>query len=123
MVAWARGLKSEVETRILIAIEDEYRAYREVIAAGIEALRPGVEVTSVGLDLLEGELARLDPQVVVCSGPEPTEKGGRHAWVELPLDPIRPMKIRRGERHSESSDPTLQGLLAVVDEAEQLSRT
>ena len=34
---------------MLIAIEDEYRAYREVIAAGIGALRPGVEVASVGL--------------------------------------------------------------------------
>ena len=107
-------------------MEDEYRAYRETIAAGIEALRPGVEVTTVVLGVLKGELARLDPEVVVCSGPEPAKTGVRLAWVELPLDPIRPMKIRRGGRRSESADPTLEGLLAVVDEAEEffrLSRT
>lgn len=110
---------------MLIAIEDGYRAYREVIAAGIGALRPGVEVTSVGLEGLEGELARLDPRVVICSGPEPAGAGaGREAWVELPLEPIRPMKVRRGGGHqSESSDSTLEALLAVVDEAEQLSGT
>jgi hypothetical protein len=107
---------------VLIAIEDEYRAYREVIAAGIGALRPGVEVASVGLEGLEGELARLDPRVVICSGPEPAGAGTRReAWVELPLEPIRPMKVRRGGRRSEAADPTLEALLAVVDEAEQLS--
>ena len=107
---------------MLIAIEDEYRAYREVIAAGIGALRPGVEVASVGLEGLEGALARLDPRVVICSGPEPAG-AGREAWVELPLEPIRPMKVRRGGGQSESSDSTLEGLLAVLDEAEQLSGT
>jgi hypothetical protein len=108
---------------VLIAIEDGYRAYREVIAAGIGALRPGVEVTSVGLEGLEGELARLDPRVVICSGPEPAgASAGREAWVELPLEPIRPMKVRRGGGQSESSDSTLEALLAVVDGAEQPSR-
>jgi hypothetical protein len=43
--------------------------------------------------------------------------------VELPLEPIRPMKVRRGGRRSEAADPTLEALLAVVDEAEQLSGT
>ena len=102
-------------------MEDEYRAYREVIAAGLALLRSDVEITTVGLDALEGELTRLDPQVVVCSGPEPAEAEGRLAWVELPLDPIRPMKVRRGGRQSDTVDPTLEALLTVVDEAERLS--
>jgi X-X-X-Leu-X-X-Gly heptad repeat protein len=38
---------------VLVAIEDEYRAYREVIAAGLQALRSGTEVAAVGLDQLE----------------------------------------------------------------------
>ena len=78
----------------------------------------------MGLEELEGELARLDPQVVICSRPEPAGAGARQeAWVELPLEPIRPMQVRRGGRRSEAADPTLEALLAVVDEAEQLSRT
>ena len=86
-------------------------------------LRPGAEVTSARLGQLEGELARLAPQVVVCSGPGPAHRGGWLAWIDLPLAPIRPMKVRRVGRQSETADPTLEGLLAVVDEAEQLSRT
>ncbi len=108
---------------MLIAIEDEYRAYREVIAAGIEALRPGVEVTTVGPRALEEELARFDPRVVICSGPEPAGAGVRPTWVEIPLDPIRPIKVRRGGRRSETQAPTLEALLMVLDEAEELSGT
>ena len=109
---------------MLIAIEDEYRAYREVIAAGLEALRPGTEVAAVGLDRLEGELARLDPEVVVCSRPGSlAEAEGRPAWIELSLDTTRPTKVSVGGRRSESVNPTLETLLAVIDEAEGLPRT
>ncbi len=109
---------------MLVAIEDEYRAYREVIAAGLEALRPGAEVTTAGLDRLEVELARLDPEVVVCSGPGSLAAAeGRGAWIELSLEPTRPAKISLGGRRSESTNPTLETLLAVIDEAEGLSRT
>ena len=109
---------------MLIAIEDEYRAYREVIAAGLEALRPGTEVAAVGLDQLDAELARLEPQVVVCSRPGSlAEAEGRLAWVELSLDTTRPTKVSVGGRRSESVNPTLETLLAVIDEAEGLPRT
>lgn len=94
-----------------------------MIAAGVASLRPGAEVTTAGLDRLEVELARLDPEVVVCSGLEPAGSGVRLAWVELPLDPLSPMKISLGGRRSETTNPTLETLLAVIDEAEGLSRT
>ena len=95
-----------------------------MIAAGIETLRPGTEVASVGLDQLEGELARLDPEVVVCSRPGSlAEAEGRPAWIELSLDPTRPTKISLGGRRSEATDPTLETLLAVMDEVEGLLRT
>jgi hypothetical protein len=105
-------------------MEDEYRAYREVIAAGLETLRPRTEVAAVGLDQLGGELARLDPEVVVCSRPGSlAEAGGRLAWIELSLDTTRPTKVSVGGRRSESVNPTLETLLAVIDEAEGLPRT
>jgi len=121
LLAWARGRTSEVQTRVLIAIENEYRAYREVIAAGIGTLRPGTEVTTVELDWLEGELARLDPEVVVCS--RPAGSGVRLAWVELSLDPTRPTKISLGGRRSESTNLALETLLAVIDDADGLPRS
>ncbi len=57
--------------RVLVAFDEVYHIYREVIAAGIQLLRPQVEVATTGLDELEQEVARLDPQVVVCSRDRP----------------------------------------------------
>jgi hypothetical protein len=45
--------------RVLVAFGDEYRAYREVIAAGIRMLRPQVEVATATPAELEGELEGL----------------------------------------------------------------
>ena len=86
----------------------------------MKTLRPGTEVAAIGLERLEGELARLDPEVVVCSRPGggTMETEDRLAWVELSLDPTRPTKISVGGRQSESTNPTLEELLAVMDEAE-----
>ena len=108
------------ETRILVGLEDDYRAYREVIAAGIEALRPQVEVATSGLDALEEEIARLDPHVVVCSLPAATVPGHRLAWVELSIDPTQPTVICVGGRYSEVHSPMFEMLLGVVDVTERL---
>ena len=108
------------DIRILVALEDEYRAYREVIAVGINALRPHTEVTSVGLTELEVELARLDPDVVISSVAAKAGFGERLAWVELSLEPARPSMVCVGGRYSERINPDLEALLEVVDEAERL---
>jgi hypothetical protein len=120
------GLESKIsedKTRIIVAMEDQYRAYREVIAAGIEALHPGAEVTTIGLDALEEELARLEPRVVVCSQPKPAYADGGYTWVELAVDPTQPMKVHHAGRQPEKSyDPTLEALLAVINEAEEITK-
>ncbi len=108
------------EIRILVALEDDYRAYREVIAAGIRVLRPQVEVATSALDALEEEIARLDPHVVVCSLPATMGPGDRVAWVELSIDPTRPTVICVGGRYSDVRNPVFEMLLRVVDEAERL---
>ena len=110
-------------------MEDDYRAYRGVIAAGIQVLRPHMEVASCGLEALEEELGRLEPQVVICtlaatavgsSGSSSSSCGESLAWVELSLDPVRPTLICVGGRYTERTNPGLDGLLAVIDEVEEL---
>jgi len=101
-------------------MEEDYRAYREVIAVGIHALRPHTEVASVRLEELEEAMARLDPDVVISSMATRAGSRERLAWVELSLDPDRPSMICVGGRYSERSNPGLDVLLKVVDEAEQL---
>jgi hypothetical protein len=113
----------EDETRVLIALEDEYRIYREMIAAAIAVLRPQSEVETTGLDELGERMKRFDPQVVVCSHPNTVEPGGRLAWVELSLDPTRPTKVCVGGRYSEFSSPTLEALLGVIEQTEELEQT
>ena len=66
---------------------------------------------------------RFDPELVICSRPNTVDPGGRMAWVELSVDPTRPSKICVGGRYSESTNPTLEVLLAVIDEVEELIQT
>lgn len=109
--------------RVLVAFEDDYRAYREVIAAGIGVLRPHAAVRTANPDALDEELKRFKPQVVICGQPEAADPNDVLAWIELPLDPLRPGRIRVGDRRWESTNPTLDVLLGVIDEVEELFQT
>jgi hypothetical protein len=94
-----------------------------VIASAIRVLRPHAGVETVTLDALGEEIERSDPDLVICSRPNTVDPGGRIAWVELSVDPTRPSKICVGGRYSESTNPTLEVLLGVIDEVEELIRT
>ena len=109
-------------TRVLVAHEDEYRAYREVIAAGIRALRPHAVVAACTPDELGAELERFGPQVVVCGRSGIADPGDATAWVELPPELGRPAWVRVGDRRRSAANPTLEDLLGIIDEAEDLLR-
>jgi len=112
-----------VETRILVAFEDEYRAYRSVIAAGIRALRPQAQVEISGARALDEEFARFRPQVVVSSRPCEGGPGGWLAWIEVPVDPVQTMKAYLDESlgggRKEFSGSALDFLMEVIGEAEK----
>ena len=110
-------------TRVLVALEDDYRAYREVIAAGIKSIRPHIEVDTSSLEALGERIERFDPHLIICSQPNTVDPGGRPAWVELSLDPLQPSKICVGGRYSERANPTVDALLEVIDEVEELVQT
>ena len=93
-----------------------------MIAAAIRVLRPHAEVDTTTLDTLRDEVERFDPDLVICSRSNTVDPGGRIAWVELSIDPTRPSRICVGGRYSELTNPTLEVLLAVIDEVEELIR-
>jgi hypothetical protein len=105
-----------------VAYAEEYRAYREVIAAGIRLLRPHTEVRTAAPADLGAELERFGPQVVVCGVPGRADPGDVLAWVEQPAEVGRPTRVRVGDHRRESPGLSLSGLLAVVDAAEELVR-
>jgi hypothetical protein len=109
--------------RILVVFEDDYRAYREVLAVGIRLLRPDAEVETASLEELGERIERFDPDLVICGGHEAVDSDVRPGWVELPVDPFQPARIRVGRRYSERINPTLEVLVSVIDEVEELIAT
>jgi hypothetical protein len=93
-----------------------------VIAASIRILRPHTEVETTTLDALGEEVERFDPELVICSRPNTVDPDGRLAWIELSIDSTRPSKVCVGGRYSESTNPTLEVLLAAIDEVGEIIR-
>jgi hypothetical protein len=110
----------EPKINILVAFDDEYRSYRDVIAAAIRILRPYTEVATSDLDALGEELARFDPHLVICSCPRPASSGGVDAWIEISLGLAGPARICIGGHYSEQNDPNLETMLAIIDGVERL---
>jgi hypothetical protein len=104
------------DIRVLVALEDDYQLYREMIAAVLETLRTHAKVERTTPEALEEEIERFDPQVIICSGHEDVESGGSRAWIELSLAPTAPTKVSVGGRYVELTNPTLEELLKVIDE-------
>ncbi|MBA2534453.1 MAG: hypothetical protein H0V21_05545 [Rubrobacter sp.] len=114
------GERRVITMRILIAYDDNYRAYREIMARTIRACRPHLDVSIVDDESLLSEIARLSPEMVICGWPEPAaETPASAAWMELPSDPSQPTRTRAGAHRSESRNPSLRELLSIVDETER----
>jgi hypothetical protein len=101
--------------RVLMAIEP--RSYREVIGEAIRGLRPHLEVV-----IVEPEMARLDPELVICSQPSIAAANGRTAWIEFRPYGQPAVRTYVGGRYFELEEVELEDLLAAVDEAERLAR-
>ncbi len=112
-----------IRARVLVAYAEDYRAYREVIADGVRLLRPHTEVSTSAPDDLGARIALLCPQVVDCGEPGRPGPGLVAAWVELPAGVGRPARVRVGDGERRvAAGLTLEGLLGVVDGAEELVR-
>jgi hypothetical protein len=109
--------------RVLLSFEENYRVYGQAMAAAIREFRPDVEVAVVDGEDLEEEAERFDPQLVICSHLAPENLvEDRLARIELSPEPDQPSRFRVGERHWETTNPTLGEILPVVDETKRLRR-
>jgi hypothetical protein len=117
--------KAEIIMRILLAFDREYRLYMEAIAEAMRTFRSNVEVALTDSGNLESEVDRFDPQLVfstshISSNPVDPKVT---ASAELSPEPSQPSRFRLGERHWESTNPTLGEILSVVDETRSLHMT
>ncbi|HEX2109861.1 MAG TPA: hypothetical protein VHF70_11375 [Rubrobacteraceae bacterium] len=105
--------------RLLLAFEEDYTVYRDVIGGAIRAIRPHATVSTSALAKLGEHIEALNPDLVISTQANSTDLGGRPAWVELSVDPLRPTKICVGGRRSERTNPSVEILLEVIDEVER----
>ena len=105
--------------RVLLA--NEPRAYRETLAAALRYLRPHHEVVDRGPDGLNGDLARLQPHLVVGSDIDHPPMAELLAWILLYPRGEAHVVVCVGSEQRIASDLTLEELLAVVDQTERLA--
>ena len=108
--------RSKDRTVLRVLMANEPRAYRDGIAAVLRELRPGIEVTTVEPDVLDGSIPRLTPDMVVCNRATSVVREEVPVWVELYPDyaPWSVVSVR-GAR-STLMEIQLPDLLAIVDQ-------
>jgi hypothetical protein len=97
--------------RILVA--NELTSYRQTIAIVVRELHPNVEVVEVHPESLDGEVARLDPDLVICSCVTAVVRERAANWIELypECKPFSTFCI--GGEHRAMEDVQLSDLLSV----------
>lgn len=111
----------EVITRILLT--NEPRSYREAMAGAFRALKPHTEVFVAEPEALDAEVARLSPQLVVCSHASPTVKIEALGWVELYPGHGSLSTVSVGGQRSTVVGIELADLLRTIDRTEALARS
>ena len=118
---WLEGM------RVLFAMQEDYRVYREVMAASLRAIRPCLEVASADPTEFEERFESFKPQVVICGGQGFVRREWPIAWVDLAFDSVVPLqrsaRIWVDGSCREVLNPSFEDLISLINEGDLLSRT
>jgi hypothetical protein len=109
--------------KIVVAFDDAYRSYQRMLAATLRILRPEAEVMTVEPEKIGGVAKRFDPDIVIGSPFKEWDLDDTRTWIELALDPTQSTKVLVDGQYSEMLNPTLDKLLAIIEEVAQRKRT
>jgi hypothetical protein len=109
--------------RILISYEESYHLYSDTLHRALAGLRPEAEVAACRLRVLGEQVKSFNPHIVVSSGPNTVDPGGRAAWYRLSPEPDEPSEACLGGRCWRRLNPPLEELLSFIDEVEALVRS
>jgi hypothetical protein len=108
--------------RVLVTVEP--RMYREAIALAVQRNRPEAEVMLVPEEVLDGQVEDFAPHVLVrndSDGVAPEELlGSVVCFMEVLYTDGMAARVSVGESSYTIEDATVEDLLALVDEAEEL---
>lgn len=111
-----------LENRVRVLMANEPRAYREVIAETLRALRPDIEFTVTEPLALEQKLALLRPHMVICNEASETVRGSVPVWVELYTGHGSRSVVSVSGQSTIVEDIQLSDLLSIVDKTERLAQ-
>jgi hypothetical protein len=109
--------------RLLIAYEDSHNLYSEAMERAIRNSRPHLEIKIARTSELEAEIERFAPHMVLCERRNLAQPGGAGAWVKNSYEPGEPSEVCIDGRRWKLDNPTMNELLAIIDETEELMRT
>ena len=109
------GRAGTAGTPLRVMVSNAPRSYRDAMAATLAQLRPEMEVVVVEPDRIDGELSRLAPDVLLCSGLTPLMEAAVPVWVDLYPGGVRTVVVCEGGRLSTFPDMDLPGLLEILD--------
>jgi hypothetical protein len=115
-----RRLVGMDDMRILVA--NEPRAYREVLAAAVQELRPQVEVSTFEPEDLDDAVVCLDPHLVVCSRLSETVQSHALTWVMLYPEGEAHAEISLAGRRTTVASMEFNALLDVIDQTARLAQ-
>ena len=108
--------------RVLVTVEP--RMYREAIALAVQRNRPEAEVMLVPDEILDGQVEDFAPHVLVRNDSDRAVPEGLLSSVVCRMEVLytdgMAARVSVGERSYRIEDATMEDLLALVDEAEEL---
>jgi hypothetical protein len=108
--------------RVLVTVEP--RMYREAIALAVQRNRPEAEVMIVPEDVLNGQVKDFAPHVLVRSDSDRVVPEGLLGSVVCRMEVLytdgMAARVSVGDRSYTIEDATMEDLLALVDETEDL---
>jgi len=108
--------------RVLVTVEP--RMYREAIALAVQRDRPKAEVMVVAEEVMDGQVEDFAPHVLVRNDADRAVPEGVLSSVVCRMEVLytdgMAARISVGDRSYRIEDATMEDLLALVDEAEEL---
>ena len=106
--------------RVLLAlVANEPRSYRQAIAAALRQLRPHVEVVAVEPDEMDRCIARLRPDLVICSRLTEAVEAVPLCWVLLYPAQQPDVEVSIAGVRATHPDTGFDVLLAAIDECDR----
>lgn len=113
--------KMRCMAKIRVLMTNEPRLYREAIALALETARPQADMVAAEPEVMDPEVKRFAPQLVICSRVTALVDAEVPVWVELYPDHGPDATVSFAGQRSTVSGMDLDDLIRVFDRTRSFS--